>query len=151
GQAVVRPGDCDAGWQDRRRGTDRAGAVRTGRAIHPRPARRDPASSGVTMARKVRRQASKKKAPATKSKTSRKKAAARSAASRTKAKATKPSAARDPLDAFIDAATLSLGLTCDPAWLPAIKMNLEVILHQAALVDEFALPDETEPAPVFEA
>jgi 1-carboxybiuret hydrolase subunit AtzG-like protein len=103
------------------------------------------------MARKARRQASKKKAPATKSKTSRKKAAARSAASKTKVKVTKPSAARDPLDAFIDAAALSLALSCDPAWLPAIKMNLEVILRQAALVDEFALPDETEPAPVFEA
>ena len=103
------------------------------------------------MARKARRQASKKKAPATKSTTSRKAAATRSAAKKPKAKAATPSATRDPLDTFIDAAVVSLGVTCDAAWLPAIKMNLEVILRQAALVDEFALPDETEPAPVFEA
>jgi hypothetical protein len=103
------------------------------------------------MARKASRPAKKKKAPATKSKTSPKKAAARSAPKKTKAKVAKPSVAGDPLDAFIDAAALSLGVSCDPAWVPAIKMNLEVILRQAALVDEFALPDETEPAPVFEA
>jgi hypothetical protein len=102
------------------------------------------------MARKASRQA--KKAPATKSKTSpKKKVATRSVAKKAKAKVAKPPAARDPLDTFIDAAALSLGLSCDPAWLPAIKANLEVILRQAALVDEFALPDETEPAPVFEA
>jgi hypothetical protein len=102
------------------------------------------------MARKASRQA--KKAPATRSKTSpKKKVATRSVAKKAKAKATKPSAARDPLEEFIGASVLSLGLTCDPAWLPAVRMNLEVILRQAALVDEFALPDETEPAPVFEA
>jgi hypothetical protein len=35
-------------------------------------------------------------------------------------------------------------------WLP-IRANLEVSLRLARLVDEFALPDETEPAPVFTA
>ena len=35
--------------------------------------------------------------------------------------------------------------------MPAIKANLEVTLRLGALVAEFALPDEAEPAPVFEA
>jgi hypothetical protein len=30
-------------------------------------------------------------------------------------------------------------------------MNLQVTLRHAALVGEFALPDDAEPAPVFEA
>src|SRR5262245_42827777 len=70
-----------------------------------------------------------------------------------KAKAPKTGkpAAGDSLDALIAASAQALALTCDPAWMPSIKMNLEVILRQAALVDEFPLPDETEPAPVYEA
>ena len=34
---------------------------------------------------------------------------------------------------------------------PAVRANLEVSLRLARLVDEFALPDETEPASVFTA
>ena len=41
---AVRPGDRHAGRQDRRRGADRARAVRAGGAIHPRSACGDPAS-----------------------------------------------------------------------------------------------------------
>jgi phage gp29-like protein len=58
---------------------------------------------------------------------------------------------RDCLDDFIDAAALALDLPVEPQWLPAIKANLQVTLRQAALVTEFALPDDAEPAPVFEA
>ena len=57
----------------------------------------------------------------------------------------------DPLDDFIDAAALALELPLEPAWRPAVKANLLVTLHQAALVTEFALPDDAEPAPVFRA
>ena len=58
---------------------------------------------------------------------------------------------RDPLDDFIAAAAAALDLPVEPQWRPAIKANLGVILRQAALVGDFALPDDAEPAPVFEA
>ena len=57
----------------------------------------------------------------------------------------------DPLDDYIDAVSKSLRLPVDQAWKPAVKANLEVSLRLARLVDEFALPDETEPASVFAA
>ena len=37
----------------------------------------------------------------------------------------------------------------EDAWKPAVRANLEVSLRLGRLVDEFALPDETEPAPIF--
>lgn len=57
----------------------------------------------------------------------------------------------DPLDALIAAGAQTLGLALDPAWTAAVKFNFELILRHAALVDEFPLPDDTEPAPVFHA
>jgi Protein of unknown function (DUF4089) len=57
----------------------------------------------------------------------------------------------DPLDDFIDAAANALALPIEDAWKPAVKANLEVSLRLARLVDQFALPDETEPASVFTA
>ena len=57
----------------------------------------------------------------------------------------------NPLDDFIDAAARMLDLPLEPAWQPAIKANLEVTLRQGALVADFALPDDAEPAPVFRA
>lgn len=55
------------------------------------------------------------------------------------------------LDTFIAAAADALSLPIEPNWKPAIKANLQVSLRLAALVEEFELPDESEPAPVFEA
>jgi Protein of unknown function (DUF4089) len=57
----------------------------------------------------------------------------------------------DPLDDFIDAAATALALPIEDAWRPAVRANLEVSLRLARLVDDFALPDETEPASVFTA
>jgi hypothetical protein len=57
----------------------------------------------------------------------------------------------DPLDQYIDAVATALALPIDPAWKPAVRANLEVSLRLARLVDEFQLPDETEPASVFAA
>jgi len=57
----------------------------------------------------------------------------------------------DPLDEYIDAAAKALRLPVEPAWKPSVKANLEVSLRLARLVDEFALPDEAEPASVFAA
>ncbi|HEY6259821.1 MAG TPA: DUF4089 domain-containing protein [Xanthobacteraceae bacterium] len=48
-------------------------------------------------------------------------------------------------------AARALALPLEPQWLPAIKANLDTNLRLAALVAEFALPDESEPAPVFTA
>jgi Protein of unknown function (DUF4089) len=55
------------------------------------------------------------------------------------------------LDDYIDALSKALGLSIDDAWKPAVRANLEVSLRIARLVDEFPLPDETEPASVFAA
>jgi hypothetical protein len=66
-----------------------------------------------------------------------------------KAPAKKP--AQDAVDALIAASAQALGLTLDPAWQAGVKFNLQLILRHAALVDEFALPDDAEPAPVFHA
>jgi hypothetical protein len=57
----------------------------------------------------------------------------------------------DSLDDYIDAVSKALALPVENAWKPAVKANLEVSLRLARLVDEFALPDETEPASVFAA
>lgn len=59
--------------------------------------------------------------------------------------------AADLLDDYIDAVASALALPVDHAWKPAVKANLEVSLRLARLVDEFVLPDETEPASVFTA
>jgi len=57
----------------------------------------------------------------------------------------------DPLNDYIDAVAKALALPVEDAWKPAVKTNLEVSLRLARLVDEFVLPDETEPASVFAA
>ncbi len=57
----------------------------------------------------------------------------------------------DSLDDYIDVVGKALALPIDDAWKPAVKVNLEVSLRLARLVDEFPLPDETEPASVFAA
>jgi hypothetical protein len=57
----------------------------------------------------------------------------------------------DDLDTYIDAVARALALPVEDAWKPAVHANLAVSLRQARLVDEFPLPDETEPASVFAA
>ena len=59
--------------------------------------------------------------------------------------------AADPLDDYIDAVGKAMALPMEEAWRPAVKANLQVSFRLAKLVDEFALPDETEPASVFSA
>jgi hypothetical protein len=62
-----------------------------------------------------------------------------------------PSEQDTHLDHYIDAAARMLDLPVEPEWKPAVKANLAVTLRLAAQVGEFELPDEAEPAPVFEA
>jgi hypothetical protein len=59
--------------------------------------------------------------------------------------------AADPLDDYIDAVAHALALPVEDAWRPSVRANLDVSLRLARIVDEFALPDETEPASVFAA
>ena len=60
-------------------------------------------------------------------------------------------ASSDPLDDYIDAVAKALALPVEDGWRPAVRANLEISLRLARLVDEFSLPDETEPASVFAA
>ena len=59
--------------------------------------------------------------------------------------------ATDPLDDLIASTSRALDLPLNPAWQPAVKANLAVTLQLGALVAEFPLPDDAEPAPVFKA
>ena len=60
-------------------------------------------------------------------------------------------ATNDALDDLITAAASALGLPLDPAWRPAVRTHLEVTLQQGRLIEDFDLPDDAEPAPVFRA
>ncbi len=62
-----------------------------------------------------------------------------------------PTQKHDAMDSLVAASAQALGLKLDPAWKPGVKFNLQLILRHAALVDEFPLPDDAEPAPVFHA
>ena len=57
----------------------------------------------------------------------------------------------DPFDAgaVIDAMAPLLRLEIEPEYRPGIATNLEATARFAALVLEFPLDDEAEPAPVF--
>ena len=57
----------------------------------------------------------------------------------------------DVIDTLVAASAQALSLRIDPAWRASVKRNLHVILKHAALVDQFSLPDDVEPAPVFRA
>ena len=64
----------------------------------------------------------------------------------------RPTARRETADgasaSLVAASARALGLPLDPAWHAGVATNLQLILRHAALVDEFVLPDEAEPAPV---
>lgn len=57
----------------------------------------------------------------------------------------------DAIDALVTAGAQALALPVDPAWHGSIRFNLQLVLTLAARVDEFPLPDDAEPAPVFHA
>ena len=57
----------------------------------------------------------------------------------------------DPLDDYIDAVAKALALPIETGWKPAIRANLDVTLKMARTVQEFPLPDEIEPASIYEA
>ena len=51
--------------------------------------------------------------------------------------------------AYVDSAAELIGLTLDPAHRPGVILNFGRIAEMAALVMEFPLPDDCEPAPVY--
>ncbi|CAN5357079.1 DUF4089 domain-containing protein [soil metagenome] len=57
----------------------------------------------------------------------------------------------EPLDDYIAAAAKALGLSIDEGWKPDVRSNLDVTLKMARMVQEFPLPDEIEPASIYEA
>lgn len=57
----------------------------------------------------------------------------------------------DFVDGLMIACAAALGLAIDPAWHKGVKFNLRLVLDHGARVEEFSLPDESEPAPVFHA
>ena len=57
----------------------------------------------------------------------------------------------DHLDDYMNAVASAMALPLEDAWRPAVRANLDVSLRLARLVDEFPLPDETEPASVYSA
>jgi hypothetical protein len=57
----------------------------------------------------------------------------------------------DALAALVAAGAMAMALPIEPAWEAGIKLNLQLLFAHAARVDEFALADDTEPAPVFRA
>lgn len=100
---------------------------------------------------KARKQASKarKKKPAARGR--RNAAPRRTPATVAKRSAASSAPARDPLDDLILTAARSLGIAIEPAWMPAVRANLQATLTLGGMVGEFALPDDAEPAPVFRA
>ena len=57
----------------------------------------------------------------------------------------------DAIDALIAAGAQALALPLEPSWRGGVALNLALILSHAARVEEFALGDDSEPAPVFHA
>jgi hypothetical protein len=57
----------------------------------------------------------------------------------------------DLTDAWITSSAALLGLPIESAWMPSIRANVEVTFRLAKMVDDFPLPDEAEPAPIYEA
>jgi hypothetical protein len=57
----------------------------------------------------------------------------------------------DALERLMVAGAQALALPLAEAFKAGVKSNLQALLVHAALVEEFSLPDDAEPAPVFRA
>lgn len=58
----------------------------------------------------------------------------------------------DPSSAarYAEQVAAAIGLPLTPAQMPAVAQQLAGLLNAAALVMDFPLPDDVEPAPTFE-
>jgi len=82
-------------------------------------------------------------------KTTRPKTSRRHPATRGRSKNNAPLPAPDPLNILIETTSRALGIKIEPAWIPAIRANLQVTFRLGAMVTAGTLPDNTEPGPVF--
>jgi hypothetical protein len=57
----------------------------------------------------------------------------------------------DDIGMLAAAGVKALALPIEPAWQAGITFNLQLLFKHAALIDGFALPDDSEPGPVFRA
>ena len=57
----------------------------------------------------------------------------------------------DDIGMLAAACAKALALPIEPAWRAGITFNLQLLFKHAALIDGFALPDDSEPCPVFRA
>jgi 1-carboxybiuret hydrolase subunit AtzG-like protein len=57
----------------------------------------------------------------------------------------------DAVETLIIAAGEALALPIEASWRAGVTFNLQLLLKHAALIGEFPLADEAEPAPVFRA
>jgi hypothetical protein len=78
-------------------------------------------------------------------------AAASGAKKPTRRRTAGKSASAGVIDSLMAASAQVLRLPVHQSWHDGIRFNLELIFRIAALVDEFFLPDDTEPGPVFHA
>jgi hypothetical protein len=62
-----------------------------------------------------------------------------------------PALEKHSLKLQVDTAISSAGLKVEPDWRAGIDAHFEAIARAAALVMEFPLEDELDPAPVFSA
>jgi hypothetical protein len=61
-----------------------------------------------------------------------------------------PKTKLDRLDDFITAAAGALDIKIGRSWMPTVRTHLRVTLAHGARIADFTLPDDAEPAPVFE-
>jgi hypothetical protein len=57
----------------------------------------------------------------------------------------------DAIGTLVAAASQALALPLEASWQSGVTFNLQLLFKHATLVDEFSLPDDAEPAPVFRA
>jgi hypothetical protein len=57
----------------------------------------------------------------------------------------------DDFDVWLDANAALLGITVAHEWRDAVRLHLGVTRDMAQRVLDFQLPDEADPAPVFQA
>ena len=57
----------------------------------------------------------------------------------------------DVIGTLVSANAQALGIPLSPASMGGVTFNLGLILRLAGMVDEFPLPDDIEPGPVFHA
>jgi hypothetical protein len=103
-------------------------------------------------ARMTRKSASRKAKPARRaSKPARPLRAKKTIKKAAKRTAKKPNRKPGTIGSLVTAAGQSLALPIEASWHAGVAFNLQLLFKHAALIDEFSLSEDIEPAPVFRA